>query len=338
MWYVIIILVVIGALYYGGKYALLHPKVNSALAIAIRAIALMQALVQHTGVSFIGLLFMILVVLDCIRDLMIADEYYEKFDVRIDTLFMIKSIASFLTGGWARALFFLFHNLYFNRYVKQDVDPLMRKNGMIPLNDQYWGSVRLSYARKHFHKQYMWNFKKYMQQKIEEGAVLSNLDVVEQESQKSQNKVEEACPKTMAGKLGELFDGEMKEKRKRAESEIEKFPKYSAFVDRAFYDYCQKTIVDVLKTKSRMSPEDILQLPELAQVTVLHKTPYPWDAMWAECFVVFLMAPLVADGTVIEYNNNDENLLEHHQYWHVEGEPILVRDASEDPALALDDD
>lgn len=80
------------------KYILFEPRINSAISFLYFAYMCIAAVkygaVLVTVLMFIGMI-------DCIMDIVMAKKYYESIDVATDRFYIIKSLTSLFTLGFA---------------------------------------------------------------------------------------------------------------------------------------------------------------------------------------------------------------------------------------------
>lgn len=91
MHYLIIAIIVIALAIFLLKHILFNPRLNSVLNII--GFAALIVLSWNTVYSSAIIIFVIAII-DCIRDIVLAEDIYEDVDIAIDPLYAIKSILS----------------------------------------------------------------------------------------------------------------------------------------------------------------------------------------------------------------------------------------------------
>lgn len=104
MHYIIIGFIAVVIVVVIGKFVLFEPRVNSIIWLLYFIYILKTALQARGGSLGFRLILIgiaIIVLIDCIRDIIIAKDYYEDIEIRIDKLYKIKSLTSIFTSGLA---------------------------------------------------------------------------------------------------------------------------------------------------------------------------------------------------------------------------------------------
>lgn len=104
MHYIIIGFIVICIICVIARYILFEPRINSGISLLYFAYVCIDEL--RYGKAFIAIL-MCIGLIDCIVDLVMAKKYYESIDVATDRFYVIKSLTSLFTLGFARIVFSL---------------------------------------------------------------------------------------------------------------------------------------------------------------------------------------------------------------------------------------
>lgn len=202
MWKIIIIFFIICLILWVGKYVLFEPRINSALTIAFN----IYVLFKLTEVSFGVILLFILSIADCVTDIFIAKYYYRNIEDGIDSFYCFKSIVSLLTFGMARGIFLLVIEPFLFWMAWHDVNRTLKNNKVI---------LAEIVSRRPFWRQYKLHFFWLLNKKVEEGTVLSNKDIIDQEHELSSEKLENSYPKKLMEKLGEMLSKDKSLKNER---------------------------------------------------------------------------------------------------------------------------
>ena len=322
----IIAFVVIILLILLGKYILFSPRVNSVITIIWFAI-----IVIHAPGSIV---LIIIPIIDCIRDIMIAEDYYEDLEIGIDKLFMIKSLTSILTLGFARVIFLFIVGPIISRSVSSDIKKKIAAGQPMPYKSLY---SKLK-ARNYY-------YAKKINMLEQEGVVIANIKTVDDEANIRRKKFDELYPEKLLAKLTDMVAGdkEIKEKRKEAEKKLKPWSikECYAYLSFAVFEQYPKLISEVMSKKGTYSPSVIKDFKELKdlQLPLVFNSGNDKSMEWSEFFIIQALQPLVADGIFEDNDFSDNDALNTHAYRYSKSEvPMPSIDASNDPLLALDDD
>lgn len=335
MWIIIIVgIVVLGTGLW--KHLLFNPQINSAFSIYC-----VYRLIREGELTTIMFLLYVVVIIDCIRDIIIAKTYYDCRDIeyRVDPLYRTKSLLSLFTLGLARVVFLVFADRFIAASVSSDIDKVLQEYKIIPHYGFHISNYASSFSQKHFLWQYNMKYDEVIREKLKKGTILSNKEIVNSEFGIYEKKLARAYPQNLVEKIGEIISAEGKRakiEREYAREEIFKRSWYYAYVDKTFYNDCKEIISSCLANYGALSPDYIAQVLELENIEVFQKNIFSFPPNWVKYMVIFMIQPLVKDGVVEECNISD-GILENHQYKHIEGIPMLSRNAEDDPRLALDD-
>ena len=326
-------------LYFAGKYLLFHPKVNSIVFLILIAIAvtLRPALIQF---NFISGLLLFLNVVDCIHDFVIANDYYDDISDNIDSSFAIKSlsiIALILLGWflWNRNLIFallpraIFICLVFTSEratVKNDVNDKMIVGYPLPYNKWLYNSS----------KKICYHYNIIVKALFDSGALVANVEVVEEEFNKSNKKLEEIYPKRFIEKVFYVFNKEEKEKIKQIKNKLSDTAasRRTAYISSAFYEQYSSKIAKALKERNApFSPWKIKEFIELKELNLTVPNGQGQNIEWSEYFIIKSLKQLVEKGVINDYNISD-NPLDNHVF----GVHMKSRNLSNDPRFAIEDD
>lgn len=310
-------------------HLLFHPRINSALA----AICIFLSIYVAGFNNPIAVLLLISM-LDCIRDFVMADKYYLPFsiDTANDRLYRIKSICSLLTFGLSRAVFALVV------YPKISVSAFRCARRLVIPYDWYGGYYDYPGKSRYFCYQH----SKFVQKRLRKGKLVSNEDAIKQWMQARRYKAERVyqanSPQNVIGKIAEavaeVFTEEGKE-RAIVREDARKLTyltgsEYYAYIDVRFYHKCKQMIAKAMENRSTLRPQDIMELDEVKNIEKLPKDSVNYIG-------IFILEALVQDGIVEKVDLLDD-VRDIWQYRHVQGKQILCRDAANNPLLALDDD
>lgn len=323
------------------SHCLFNPKVNSFLSI----IGYILVIILSDFPIIIKILWAVCII-DCIRDIIISDKYYEKLtEYRSDNFYALKSISSLLTLGLSRIVFLSAVNLWFI----WSVSSYFKKKKVILCNNYYNENGLTGF------QYYCVMLEDYTSKALENGEILTNKQTILGEIDQSKKKIDKYksniykdTPSKLSQTFLEMLTKEGREmrkerseihfiKRKKSDNAQQKISEYqksdsSIYVDKHFFEYCKGEISKALETKGTLSVKDICKLSEVQ--ALLHFPESQLTETVIYFFVVFMLKSLVKDG-VLEENDLSDNLLENFQYKHVNGKVMKSTDISE--LLALDD-
>lgn len=332
-----IILVVLSAAVVLIKYVLFHPVVNSAivglfyLLILISVISELYIRIKGTGdFSYITggtilIMIMLLIMFDCIWDIVHAEQYYSDFELNIDKEFAVKSLSSILTFGLSRLIFLFI------------VRPIRSFRTLLYIKKK----IRDGYPLSSGGGYYDTKWKRKLEKK---GMIISNIKTVTNEAEIRRKKLEALYPKKTLEKVVDMVAGDkiVKEKRKDAEKRLqtESLAMCYAYLGTAAFEQYPKLIMEVMSEKGCHSVSDIKKFAELKS---LHLT-FPFygkngkNTEWSEYFIIQALKPLVAEGIFEDDDLNDNDVFDNHAYRYTKSKVTMkCIDADNDPRFALDD-
>ena len=321
---IIIAIILIALLIKLLKHILFNPRVNSAISI-IGFIALIVYLWNKP--YKLALVVFAIAIIDCIRDIVLAEYLYDDVEISIDPLYAIKSILSILTLGLFRAIFLLIIVPCISHSVSSKINKTL--NSGYPLEH-----IEKSYSSNHFEY-----FKAKKIEKLEEkGLIVSNEETMKKEMAISRERLDKLYPQKILGKIVETVAGDkdMKKRRKDAENRINTSGK--AYISKKVFDKYPQAITDVMSQKSVCSPLDIKDFAELKSFHFYEKFD-GGSQKWAVYFIIQALQPLVENGEFTDDILNDKDVLDNHAYQYIKSElQMKSTDADSDPRFALDDD
>ncbi len=179
-----------------------------------------------------------------------------------------------------------------------------------------------------------------MQPLLSEGIILSNEKCINEEYDRIKKKLEDAYPKKPLVKLAENITQEGRQaiaERKQAEREFFARERFYTYIDSNFYKNCKRKVLEALSEKATMVLRRIVELDELAFLKILQEEDSGLNQRWREHFIIFVMQPLVQEGSIREEDCLD-GIWDTHQYGLVNGKAKLSRNGNANPLLIIDDD
>ena len=334
-------IIIIALLIFGGKYILFGVKVNAIIFIlfGIVAISLKPPLIP---ISWVSVILLAVNIIDCIYDIVIANEFYGDLSDGIDKTFAVKSLSTvaLLLLGWfvwdraliytfiPRAVFLCIVHPAIAVKVQVDVQGKMEIGYPLPYNKwQYSRSRKVCYY-----------YQKLVKKLFDNGKLVANVETVCEEYDVSSKKLSNSYPKTIFARVARVFQNnkEVKMKTKSIEEKLSKKSMYrhTAYISSAYFEQYASKIARVLESKkASFSPWKIKELIELQDLNLTAPNGYIEDVEWSEYFIIKSLKQLVRDGVIKDFKCSDEPL-NNHAY----GVAMTSRDASNDPRLSLDDD
>ena len=325
MHYIIIGIVVIFVIVCLGRHILFNPRVNSVITIIALAILVIRT-------EPIMILLIIISVIDCVRDIVRAEDYYEDIEISIDRLYMTKSLLSIMTLGFVRAAFLLI--VYPILYISVSSDIKRKVAAGLPMsNESQYSKLEL--------KNYYYG--KQISKLEENGIVISNKRTVDAEAFIRRKKLERLYPEKFIASLADMVSGDkdMKEKRRIAEDKLKSYTlhRYYAYLRPDIFDQYPRLITEAMSSKGKLSTQIIKQLDELKDLNLTLSFGYGvyQNNYWSEYFIIQALNPLVADGTFEDDDLNDKDPLDNHAYRYTKSTKTMPSiDGDNDPRFVLD--
>lgn len=329
MHYVIIGLIAIVAIILLIKFILFSPRANSVVMI----IALIVGFILTLGNTPLTVIFIINIIsiIDCIRDIVIAPEYYDDYGV--DDLFALKSLLSLVTFGLARAVFLCIVGPAISYSVKSDIEERIRLNKPLPHKDMY----NLP-AKNYYYKKYIEGLKITKQ-------IVSNENTVNEETKIRRQDLDKLYPKKVVEKIVDTVAGDKEKKsiRKICEEKLtSKVVKENyAYISKEAYDKLPELIIQGMTKKSMLSSRTICSLEELKPLNTTEPLK-KWgkdnpDASWSEYFIIEVLEKLKKEGKFESANNDDSDPFNNPAYRYKKSEvEVKSINAEDNPLLALD--
>lgn len=297
MWYVILILAAIVFVVTLGKHILFNPRVNSVISI------LYFVNVIFTGaVPNIVRLLLVVSIIDCIRDIRIAEWRYDSINYCIDSTYLKKSLLSIFTLGLSRAVFFILDC------------PCVMFQVMRDINNKMQLGYPLEVSRYYYLKSSNHYYRRIIEVLSQKGKIISSLDTVDSEFDISKQKyIENHVEPTKETKkrLKEIKVSPRKHSGIYAEMAAnDDIPKYKpAYLSAKLYQKYPQRIAEVMLTKGAVSPETIREFEELKDLnlTIL----LDGDSSWSVPFIIMALEELVAQGVVEDLKLSDEVEINH---------------------------
>jgi hypothetical protein len=210
---------------------------------------------------------------------------------------------------------------------KQGVDDMVENDGIIPNSN-----ILANYSTQ------CQGFMHIILDKyIKQGMVMSNEADVKEELKYSKTKLEDSYPTKFMDMLKEIFDVEMAEKRKNAAEEIESGNRIYSYIENRFYQRCKSEFDKGMALHGMLSAVDVIKLDDIQCVALLKQKEIDNRENVMKYYAISILNDLAKDGVVEKCDFSDE-MLDNHQYRHINGLPMKSINADENPALALDDD
>lgn len=333
---IIIGIIVIGLVVVFIKYLLFKPKLNAT--ITMLAMVVLGIYIIADGKPFVLVILCAIIIIDCLRDMVLAEQFYDTFEIDddlsdMDKFYAVKSILSIFTLGTVRIIYLFIINPAIHRAAVKYVNS--RMNVGHPLNKTGSSNIRTQYY-----------YKKTINKYFAQGMLVSNESIVSKEIALRKSRLENMMPKKLAAKItqtvGDLFtkDKRLKILRDRAKESIERYEKgqCTAYISANHFSTFANEITAYMTDKSKVSAADIKNAPELARLK-LNVPNRDDNSDWGEFFVIMALEGLVREGLYEDEILNDNDPLDTHVYHYVKSEkqPVSI-DADSDPAFALDDD
>lgn len=316
----------LGAILYALLYALFDPRVNSIIYLIFFLLVGIGAWQEFGSDSFLVLLILIgPIIFDCILDIKRSYNYYSgPTDIRIDKLYLIKSLTAIPTFGFSRIVF---------RFI---VGPCLSLSVLLDIHKkiaagQPFQGIRSKLQAKHYY------YGKHIRKMVQKGTVVYNGDTIKIETEVISERLRDLYPKNLIEKLVEKLseDSTAEDKRKELEQKLSDGYRSYAYLNAAVFAQYAQSISEVMRTKGPYSPSDIQNFEELSALNLT--VPIGGSTDWSEYFIIQALQPLVADGT---FKDNDfSDGVDSHVYEHTGSAKAMKSISAEnDSRFALDDD
>ncbi len=327
MHYILIAIIVISLVILLIKHVLFNPVVNSVISGIFFILVIIEGIKIGGPAAAFLIGIMILLLVDCIRDIAIAKDYYEDIEIEIDKLYMVKSLTSILTLGFARLVFLFIVSPIQSLCILASIKKKIRSGYPLPHNLQ-------AKSKNYYYVKWIGKLEK-------KGLIVSNIQTLNNEAKIRRKKLESLYPKQFLAKVVDVVAGDKATKRKRKVAEERLKPQslrecYAYLGTNVFKQYAD-LITDAMSGKGRYSVPDIKKFEELKP---LHLTSpiYGGNTQWSEYFIIQALQPLVLNGTFEDDDLNDNDVFDNHAYRYTKSTvPIPIIDADNDPRFALDD-
>lgn len=346
MHYIIIFIIALLVIIFLGEQILFNPKVNAVISIIITGISIgflimyfkENATDKTVDIISMGILLvpMIIILIDCLRDIILAEKCYKDINVGIDKLFMVKSLLSLFTFGFARIVFLFIIGPIISCMVSWEIKMRIKKEEPLPCST-------------HFSKLEMKNYyyKKRVEKLENKGILVSNIKTVESEAIVRRKKLEKLYPEKLVAKIVDMVAGdvELKNKRKNAEAKLSSWSleKNYAYLKKEVFSQFPQLIIEAMEERGYCSVSDIKNFEELRSLKLedpIFLAAYNNKSTeWGEYFIIQALQPLVVDGTFEDNDFNDSDVFDNHAYHYTKSLKSMPSiDGDSDPRFALDDD
>ncbi len=288
------------------------PQVNSVVTIILIACFLIADVTLFSeSLRPLFKVLWVLSILDCIRDILLADSYYARYGV--DSLYATKSVLSIFTLGLVRGVFLFVVGPLLRRAVARELRETVDSGRLV---SPYYGNG-LSAEEYYYDRE--------LEKLVQSGKLVSNEDTLRRELAISEERLEKLSPKKIKDKVVDAVAGEEEAKRLRAnaEKQLPNIRAARAYLTQSAIDRLGATAAEALKTKSALSAGEIVQLDQLASF----RSPQTVDRWRLQMFLIQALAPLVEDGTLVEDRLSDKDPLDNHVYRHAQSEMVKVIDS-----------
>lgn len=329
MWYIIIAVVLIAIIILLTKHLLFNPILNAV--ISIIWFAFLGFGFAQMGAGIIVLPISIIII-DCVRDIVISKDYYESIEIEIDKRFLVKSLTAIFSLGFARIIFLLVVDPLLSHSVASEIKQQLRCEHPLPHSSFFSPSK----AKNYYYAKQMGRLEK-------KGAVISNIQTVENETEIRRRKLSGLYPEKLLAKLSDIVAGDkdLKEKRKEAEGKLKSYKSYYAYLSTAVFEKYPPLISEAMSKKGCCPLASIKSFEELKalNLTLPLALNNSKDSEWSEYFIIQALRPLVFSGTFEDCDFNDKDVFDNHAYQYAKSAVRMPSiDADNDPLFALDDD
>lgn len=297
------------------------PKVNSMVTI-ILIVCVLIADVTPFSVSLRPLfkVLWVLSILDCIRDILLADSYYRRYGV--DPLYKVKSILSLLTLGLVRGVFLFVVGPYLHHCVAQELRATVDSGGLV--SPCYGNGLR---AEEYYYDREVEKF-------VQGGELASNEDTLRHELALGEKRLEKLYPKKLMNKVVDAVAGDeaVKQKRDEAKRELPCIRASRTYMTKSALERLGDVAVQALKEDGRTrSAKEIVRFWPLEPFRLLNES----NVWWLQMFLIQALEPLAENGTVLDLGSlSDTDPLDNHVYCYMKNIGNL---RCTDPRLADDD-
>lgn len=348
--YIIIFIIGLLAIILLAKHILFNPKVNAVISIIIAIICIgiyFSAFKETVSTKGSGILIniiamcillipTIIIIIDCLRDFVLAEKCYKDIDIEIDKFFMAKSLLSLFTFGFARIVFLVVVNPIISSMVSSEIKNRIAKGE--PLQ-----------GSKHFSNLEIKNYyyRKHIEKLENEGMLVSNINTVESEAAVRRKKLDKLYPEKFMAKIVDMVagDAELKNMRKNAEAKLSPrfLTKNYAYLKKDTFSQFSQLISEAMANRGHCSVSDIKNFEELNPLRLTMPLAIAandsQNTEWGEYFIIQALQPLVAEGIFDDNDFNDNDVFDNHVYHFTKSSKSMPSiDGGSDPRFALDDD
>lgn len=294
------------------KAILFGPRVNSILTAFLALYLIFSNTPLFTGgFKLPSRVLWMLCILDCIRDVMVAEDYYDSCD--LDPLYVTKSISSIFTLGMSRGFFLLLVGPILHHSVKQSLRDAVE--GGRPI---YSCSSKKLKAQKYY-------YKRELECLLNNEELVSNEKTLQEEVARAEKKLDKLYPKTLMATIIDTVagDDEVKKQRERNQRALSSLRFSQAYLGKAAFGQIAPATVEAMRDKGSLCVADMLQLKELEHFRSA-----------GEAFMVQALRPLVENGTFLDEDISDDPLESHAYLYAQSSKRRKAIDASSDPRFA----
>lgn len=294
------------------KAILFGPKVNSILTAFLAICLIVSDTSLFTGgFKTLSRVLWVICILDCIRDVMVAEDYYDSYD--LDPLYVTKSIGSIFTLGMSRGFFLLIVEPFLHHAVKQSLrDAVKSGRPVYP-----YCSEKLK-ARKYY-------YERELAYLLNNEELVSNEKTLQEEVARAAKKLDKLYPKTLIAKIADTVAGDdaVKKQRERDQKGLDSLRASHVYLGKAAFGQIAPATVEAMRDRGTLCVADMLQLKELERFRFI-----------GEAFMVQALKPQVENGTFLDEDISDDPLESHAYRYAQSSKQRIAIDASSDPRFA----
>lgn len=332
------LIIVLAILFFCGKHILFNIRLNSVIIMILEIVAfsLRPPLISMTNITF---LLLALNIIDCIRDLVVANNFYRSLDYGLDSMFVIKSLITVAFGllGW----FLWGHNLIFVLLPRAVflccVYPVIAINVRLDVSDKVTVGYPLPYSKWHYSnsRKSCYYYEKLVKKLFANGKLVTNIDTIRDELDISNAKYAKAYPKTKLEKITNFFNKEHKKNLVAIEKALDNKTMiyHAAYINSEYFEQYADKITAAIKANGGkfLSPWKIKEMADLNDLHLNEKNGYNSDVKWSEYFIIKSLKQLVKEGKLKDHTYYSENNpLENHAY----GTKEKKNDLTDNPLFA----
>ena len=312
------------------KALLFNPKVNSISHIIISLLFTTLVIVKYTdNIIFnykviLAILILIVFIIDCIRDIVIAENYYDTDNLSDcgNKLFVTKVLSGIILATISTAYMSIMDgnikltifagNLFISTIITRTlfliiINPIIYLSVAISVNKKISSGILLPWNKRMFSTfaPRSYYFRKITDRLEQKNIVVSNKKTIDEEVAESQAKLNKKYPEKMLAKVIDFVVGnkEFKQQRENERIALESASRDYSYISFTIFQKYTEIIPDVLITKGPVVTDKIREFPELKEYNI---TTY---------FIIKALKPFVENGIIRDEKLSD-NVFDNHSYYH----------------------